>query len=133
VHTLIGAMLAVQMAVMQVVNVVAVQHRFVSTPRAVGVTVVLSLSVLHRGQDASLPGRPSNAYMRSHECQDASRSSIRVTQVVTQRESLPFSGHAAIPKEQIRTNAGFRSKTAPRRVGCVARCGRRASRLCDIP
>jgi hypothetical protein len=39
VHTLIGAMLAVQMAVMQVVNVVAVQHRFVSTPRAVGVTV----------------------------------------------------------------------------------------------
>jgi hypothetical protein len=60
VHTLIGAMLAVQMAVMQVVNVVAVQHRFVSTPRAVGVTVVLSLSVLHRGQDASLPGRPSD-------------------------------------------------------------------------
>jgi hypothetical protein len=56
VHALIGAMLAVQMAVMQVVNVVPVQHRFVSTPRAVGVTVVLSLGVLHRGQGASLPG-----------------------------------------------------------------------------
>ena len=39
------------------------------------------------------------------------RLSIRVTQVVTQRESLPFSGHAAIPEEQIRANGGSRSRT----------------------
>jgi hypothetical protein len=129
VHALVGAMLAVQMAVMQVVNMVAVQHRVMSTPRAMGMTVVLSLSVLHRGQDASLPRGPSHAYMRSHECQGASRSSNRVTQAVTQRESLPFSGHAAIPEEQIRANAGFRSKTLrpeAQNRGARGECGERS-------
>jgi hypothetical protein len=49
-------MLTVNVAIMQVVDVVAVQHRFVSTPRAVGVTVLLSLGVLHPGHGASLSG-----------------------------------------------------------------------------
>jgi hypothetical protein len=53
-HPLISAMLAVNVAVMQVVNVVGVQHRFVSTPWTVGVTVVLGLCVLHSRHGASL-------------------------------------------------------------------------------
>ena len=68
VHSLLGAMLAVHVAVVQVVNVVAVQYRFVSTSRAVGVTVLLSLGVLHRCHGASLTGGPSHAYIRSSEC-----------------------------------------------------------------
>ena len=39
-------MLAVNMAIMQVVDVVTVQHRFVPAPWAVGVTVLFSLGVL---------------------------------------------------------------------------------------
>jgi hypothetical protein len=66
-------MLTVDVAVMQIVNVVAVQYRFVSTPGAVGVTVLLSLGVLHRGHGASLSGEPSHAYMRSYECQGSSK------------------------------------------------------------
>lgn len=41
-------MLAVNMAVMQVVDVVTVQHRFVPASWAVGVTVLFSLGVLRR-------------------------------------------------------------------------------------
>ena len=69
VHALVGAMLAVHVAIVQVVNMVGVEHRFVSTPGAMGVRVVLSLSVLDRGHGASLSGGPSHAYMRSFECQ----------------------------------------------------------------
>ena len=69
-HALLGAMLTVHVTVMQIVNMVAVQHRFVSTPGTVGVTVVLSLGVLHRGHRASLSGEPSHAYIRSYEWQD---------------------------------------------------------------
>ena len=56
VHALVGAMLAVHVAIVQVVNVVGVQHRLVSTPWAMGVRVVLGLSVLDRGHGASLSG-----------------------------------------------------------------------------
>ena len=55
-HPLLGAMLAVKVAIMQVVNVVTVQHRCVPTPWAVGVTVLLSRCVLHRRHGASLSG-----------------------------------------------------------------------------
>jgi hypothetical protein len=72
-HPLISAMLAVNVAVMQVVNVVGVQHRFVSTPWTVGVTVMLGLCVLHSRHGASLSSDPSHAYMRRCECQDAIR------------------------------------------------------------
>jgi hypothetical protein len=66
-------MLAVNVAIVQVVNVVAVQHRFVSTPWAMSVTVLLSLCVLHRGHGASLSSEPSHPYMRSFECQSVVR------------------------------------------------------------
>ncbi len=62
-------MLAVHVAVMQIVNMIAVQHRFVSAPWAVGVAVSLGLRVLSRGHGASLSSEPSHAYMRSYECQ----------------------------------------------------------------
>ena len=42
-------MLTVNVAIMQVVNMITVQHRFVSTPWTVGVTVLLSLHVPRRG------------------------------------------------------------------------------------
>lgn len=71
VNSLIGAMLAVNVTVMQVVNMVTVQHRFVSTPWAVGMAVLLGLCVLHRGHDVSLSSESSDAYMRSYECQGA--------------------------------------------------------------
>ena len=58
VHPLVGAMLAVHVAIMQVVNVVGVQDRLVSTPGAVGVRVVLGVSVFDRGHGASLSGGP---------------------------------------------------------------------------
>lgn len=69
-------MLAVNVAIMQVINMVTVQHRVVPTPWAVGMAVLLGLLVLDRGHDASLSGGPSHAYMRSYECQegDALRS-----------------------------------------------------------
>jgi len=62
-------MLAVHVAIMQVVNVVGVQDRLVSTPGAVGVRVVLGVSVFDRGHGAYLSGGPSHAYMRRFECQ----------------------------------------------------------------
>ena len=68
-HALVGAMLAVNMAIMQVVDVVTVQHRFVPAPWAVGVTVLFSLGVLRRRHDLSPLRRPSHAYMRSYEWQ----------------------------------------------------------------
>jgi hypothetical protein len=52
-HPFIGAMFAVNVALMQVVNMVAVQHRFVSTPWTVGMTVLLGLGVLHRDHGVS--------------------------------------------------------------------------------
>jgi hypothetical protein len=68
VHSLFGAVLTVHVAIVQVVNVVAVQHRFMSAPWAVGVTVLLSLGVLSRGHGSSLPMN-YHAYMLSCECQ----------------------------------------------------------------
>ena len=70
VHTLLSAMLPVNVAIVQVVHMIGVEHRFMPTSRAVGVTVLLSLSVLDRGHGSSLPGQPSHAHMRSYECQD---------------------------------------------------------------
>jgi hypothetical protein len=57
-------MLAMNMAIVQVINMVAVQHRCVSTPWAVGVTVLLSLCVSHHRHGVSLSGEHL-AYMRS--------------------------------------------------------------------
>ena len=74
VHPLVGAMLAVHMAVMQIVHVITVQHRFVPTPRTVGVAVPLSLGVLDRGHGPPSPHLSDevfHAYMRSYECQEA--------------------------------------------------------------
>ena len=62
VHSLVGAMLAVHVAIMQVVHVVGVQHRFVSTPWAMGVRVVLGLSVLDRGH-GGLPLRMDHSML----------------------------------------------------------------------
>ena len=62
VHSLVGAMLAVHVAIMQVVNMVGVQHRFVSTPWAMGVRVVLGLSVLDRGH-GGLPLRMDHSML----------------------------------------------------------------------
>ena len=62
VHALAGAMLAVHVTIVQVVNMVGVEHRFVSTPGAMGVPVVLGLRVLDRGHGASLSGGPSCLY-----------------------------------------------------------------------
>jgi hypothetical protein len=56
VHSLVGAMLAVNVAIVQVVDVIGVQHRFVSAPWAVGVTVVFSLGVLDCGHNDPLSG-----------------------------------------------------------------------------
>lgn len=69
VHPLIGAVLAVNVAVMQVIDVVTVQYRFMPAPWAVGMTVLLSLLVLNRGHGVSLSGELSHSYMRSYECQ----------------------------------------------------------------
>lgn len=52
-HPLLSAMLAVNVAIMQVINMVTVQHRVVPTPWAVGMVVLLGLLVLDRGHDAS--------------------------------------------------------------------------------
>jgi len=46
-------MLAVNMAIMQVVDMVTVQHRFVPAPWAVSVTVLFSLGVLRCRHDLS--------------------------------------------------------------------------------
>jgi hypothetical protein len=67
VHPLFGAMLAMNMAIVQVINMVTMQHRCVSTPWAVGVTVLLSLCVLHRRHGVSLSSEHL-AYLRSFEC-----------------------------------------------------------------
>ena len=48
-------MLPVNVAIVQVVHMIGVEHRFMPTSRAVGVTVLLSLSVLDRGHGSSLP------------------------------------------------------------------------------
>ena len=69
VHPIVGAMLAVHVAVMQIVDMISVQHRCVSAPWAVGVAVLLGLRVLRRGHGASLSNELSHAYMRSYECQ----------------------------------------------------------------
>ncbi len=54
-HPAVGAVLAVHVAAVQVVDVVTVQHRGVPAPRAVGVAVLLRLLVLGCGHDAPLP------------------------------------------------------------------------------
>lgn len=88
-HALLSAMLPVNVAIVQVVHMIGVQHRFMPTPRAVGVTVLLSLSVLDRGHGSSLPGQPSHAHMRSYECQDPAgfqrRCQRRIALGVTKR------------------------------------------------
>ena len=72
VHSLVGAMLAVHVAIVQVVNVVGVQHRFVSTPWAMGVRVVLGLSVLDRGH-GGLPLRWTTQCLYAQVCMSRSR------------------------------------------------------------
>lgn len=60
-------MLAVNMTIMQIVDVVAVHQRFVPTSWAVGVAVLFSLGVLGRRHGISRLRWRSHAHMRSYE------------------------------------------------------------------
>lgn len=53
-HAVVGAVLAVDVPIMQVVDMVTVQHRCVTAPWTVSVAVLFGLLVLDRGHDASL-------------------------------------------------------------------------------